>query len=99
MEDPHWSRFRDRPVARGEETMQEQVTWQELLPMGDPGWSSLLLGDGPRGKDLYLEQSLKSCCLGEAHAGSVRQGLHPMGGTPCGAGAESDHEGAAEMKL
>ena len=45
-----------------------------------------------------LEQFLKSCCLWEAHAGSVREGRHPMGGTPCGAGSENDREGVAEMK-
>ena len=43
VEDPCRSRFRARPVARGEEPTQEQVTWQELLPVGDPGWSSLFL--------------------------------------------------------
>ena len=36
--------------------------------------------------------------LWEAHAGSAGEGWHPMGGTPCRAGAESGHEGAAEMK-
>ena len=81
VEDPCRSRFRAGPVACGEETTQEQVTWQELLPMGEPGWSSLLLRDGPHGTDPYLEQFWKSCCLWEAHAGSVHQGLHPMGGT------------------
>ena len=82
MEDPCRSRFQAGPVAYGEETTQEQVTWQELLPLGDRGWSSVLLRDGPCGMDPYLEQFLKSCCLWEAHAGSVQQGLHPMGGTP-----------------
>ena len=82
VEDYCRSRFRAGPVARGEETTQEQVTWQELLPVGDPGWSSLLLRDGPRGTDPYLEQFLKSCCLWAAHVRSVQQGLHPVGGTP-----------------
>ena len=91
MEDPCWSRFRAGPVARGEETMQEQVTWQELLPMGDPGWSSLLLRDGPHGTDPYLEKFWKSCCLWEACTGSVHQGLHPVGGTP-------QHRGQAAQK-
>ena len=44
------------------------------------------------------EQFLKNCCLWEAHAGSVREGWHPVGGTPCGTGAESGHEGVAETK-
>ena len=39
VEDPCRSRFRATRVAHGEETTQEQVTWQELLPVGDPGWS------------------------------------------------------------
>ena len=97
MEDPHQSRFQAGPVAHGEETTQEQVTWQELLPVGDPGWSSLLLRDGPHGTDPYLEEFLKS--LWEAHAGSVRQGLHPMGGTPrwsCSP-CRGDHVGAVDL--
>ena len=88
VEDPCWSRFWARPVARGEETTQEQVTWQEMLPVGDPGWSSLLLRNGPRGTDPYLEQFLKCCCLWAAHAGSVQQGLQPVGGTPRHRGRE-----------
>ena len=52
MEDPHGSRPQAGAAARGEEPMQEeQVTWQELLPMGDPGWSSFLLMDGTHGMD------------------------------------------------
>ena len=82
MEDPCRSRFRAGPVDRGEETTQEQVSWQELLPVGDPGWSSLLLRDGPRGMDLHLEKFWKSCCLWAAHARLVHQGLYPVGGTP-----------------
>jgi len=39
-----------------------------------------------------LEQCLVSCSLWEAQAG-----WHPMGGTPHGAGAESNCEGEAEM--
>ena len=88
VEDPRRSRFQAGPVAHGEETAQEQVTWQELLPVGNPGWSSLLLRDGPRGTDPYLEQFLKSCCLWEAHTGSVHQGLHPVGGAPQHRGQE-----------
>ena len=71
VEDPCRSRFRAGPVARGEEPTQEQVTWQELLTVGEPGWSSFLLRDGPRGMDPYLEQFWKSFCLLEAHTGSV----------------------------
>ena len=77
MEDPRQSRFRAGAAARGEEPTQEQVTWQELPPVGDPGWSSVLLMDGPRGTDPYLEQFLKSCCLWEAHAGSLWERPHP----------------------
>ena len=41
---------------------------------------------------------MKSCCLWAAPAVSVRVGRHPVGGTPRGAGAESDCEGVAETK-
>ena len=34
------------------------------------------------------EQFWKSCCLWEAHARSVQQGLHPVGGTPQRRGQE-----------
>ena len=88
VEDPCQSRFWAGPVACGEETTQKQVTWQKLLPVGDPGWSSSLLRDGPRVTDPYLEQFLKRCCLWEPHAGSVQQGLHPVGGTPQHRGRE-----------
>jgi len=44
-----------------------------------------------------LEQFLKS--LWEAQIGSVCEGHHTVGGTPHGAGAERDCEGAAEMKM
>ena len=60
--------------------MQEQVTWQELLPVGDPGWSSVLLMFGPRVTDPYLEQFLKSCCLWAAPAGSVQKAGIPWEG-------------------
>ena len=63
VEYPCRSRFWARPAARGEETMQEQVTGQELLPMEDPVWSSLLLRGGLHGTDPYLEQFLESCYL------------------------------------
>ena len=86
--DPCQSRLQAGAAACGEETMQVQVSWQELLPVGDPGCSSVLLRDGPHGTDPYLEQFLKSCCLWEAHAGSVQQGLHPVGGTPQDRGRE-----------
>ena len=89
VEDPCQSRFRAGPVAHGEETMQEQVTWQELLPIGDPGWSSLLLRDGPRGVDPYLEQFLKSCCLWAAHNGSFGKDCIPWEG-PHSTGNKSD---------
>ncbi|XP_068513846.1 delta-1-pyrroline-5-carboxylate synthase-like [Anas acuta] len=36
VEDPCRRRFRAGPVARGEEPTQEQVTRQELLPVGEP---------------------------------------------------------------
>ena len=88
-------RWRLRPV---EDPPPEQILGQTCSPwrgdhagagdlagaaaVGDPGWSSLLLTDGPCGTDPYLEQFLKSCCLWAAHAGSVQQGLHPVGGTP-----------------
>jgi len=51
VEDPCWSRSQAGPVAHEEEPTQEQVTWQELLPVGDPGWSSFFLRDGPHGTD------------------------------------------------
>lgn len=82
VENPCQSRFQARAAAHGEGTTQEQVTKQELLPVGDPCLSSLFLMDGPCGKDPYLEQFLKSCFLQEAHAGSVQEGWHPMGGIP-----------------
>ena len=71
MENPHRSRFRSEAIACGEELTQEPVTWQELPLMENSVWSSFLLMDGPRGTDPYLEQFLKSCCLWEAHTGSV----------------------------
>ena len=64
-------------------------------PVGDPCWSSLLLGDGwTPWYGAMWDLFLKSCCLRAAPAGSVREGRHPVGGTPRGAGAESDREGA-----
>ena len=51
MESPRRSRPRAGAAARGEEPTQEQVTRQELLPVGDPGWSTLLLTDGFCGMD------------------------------------------------
>ena len=47
MESPRRSRPRAGAAARREEPSQEQMTCQELLPVGDPCWSSLLLGGGP----------------------------------------------------
>lgn len=44
-----------------------------------------------------LELFLKSDSLWEVHAGLIWEGQQPVGGTPCGSGAES--EGAADMKL
>ena len=41
VDDPLQSRFWAGAVARGDEPTQEQVT------VGDPGWSSVLLVDGP----------------------------------------------------
>ena len=64
MESPCMSRPWAGAAARGEEPMQEQGVWGELLPVGDPCWSSLLLGDGwtPWYRAMW-EQFLKSCCL------------------------------------
>ena len=47
MESPRRSRPRAGAAARGEEPTQEQGVWVELPPpVGDPCWSSLLLGNG-----------------------------------------------------
>ena len=93
MESPRRSRPRAGAAARGEEPTQEQWGWGELPPVGDPCWSSLP-PDGwtPWYRPIW-KQLLKSCCLWKAHTGLVWEGWHPMGGTPRGTGAESDHEG------
>ena len=54
------------------------------------GWS---LWDGA-----ILEQFSRSCCLWEAHAGSVWEGRHLWEGPHVGAGDKSDREAAAETK-
>ena len=43
-----------------------------------------------------LEKVLEK--LWEIHTGSVWEGWHPVGGTPHGAGEQTDHEEATEMK-
>ena len=40
VESPHRSRPQAVAAAPGEEPTQEQGVWGELLPMGDPCWSS-----------------------------------------------------------
>ncbi|GAB0206221.1 hypothetical protein GRJ2_003087700 [Grus japonensis] len=42
-------------------SMQEQVFWQDLWPMGDPRWSNLFLMDCTPWKGSMLEQFLKNC--------------------------------------
>ena len=65
MEDPCRSRFWARPVARGQEPMQEQGMEGELLPGGDPGWSSVLLRDGPCGTEPYWSSSRGAAACGK----------------------------------
>jgi len=59
-------------------------------------WGTMIEHCAAKGWDPWyiavLEQCLVSCSLWEAQAG-----WHPMGGTPHGAGAESNCEGEAEM--
>ena len=57
MEGPCRSRPWAGAATCGEEPTQEQGIWGELLPMGDPCWSSLLLIDGPHGTDPYGSSS------------------------------------------
>ena len=64
-------------------------------------WGTMIEHCAAKGWDPWyiavLEQCLVSCSLWEAQAGSVQGGWHPMGGSPYGAGAESNCEGEAEM--
>jgi len=100
-------------VARGEPLLEQIPGWSCSLWRGDHAGAGDLAGgvthggprleqfapDGwPHSTDPYLEQFLKSCCPWEAHAGSVQEGRHPVGGTPHCVEAESDREGAAETK-
>lgn len=66
----------------------------EMLSMGT--CVEQLMEDGPC--RAMLEQYLESCRLREAHMFSVWEGWHPIGWTPCGKQAESDHKEAAETK-
>ena len=71
----------------------------ELLPTrGGPVLEQFAPGGWTPWYGAMWEQFLKSCCLWAAPAGSVREGRHPVGGTPRGAGAERDREGAVERK-
>ncbi|GAB0192656.1 zinc finger and BTB domain-containing protein 5 [Grus japonensis] len=61
-------------AARGEEPMQEQVFWQDLLPVGDPCWSSLFLKDCTLWEECMLEQFVKDGVLWEgSHTGVEEQ--------------------------
>ena len=82
-----------RPVARGEEPTQEQVICQELLPVEDPCWSSLLLMDGPCGMDPYLEL----LPVGSPHRTSSER-MASCARDPTLEQGESDHEGAVGTK-
>jgi len=68
---------------------------EEWLSVGN------LCREVPEGWTLWygvtVEQCLESCSLWEAHVGSVWEGRHPMGGTPGGAEADSDHKVPVEM--
>lgn len=79
-EGPSLRRFWAEAAFRGVETMQERVTWQELLPVGDPGWQvgavhswRMVLLSG-----IVLQELLS---VGSPHRISLGR-QHPMGGTP-----------------
>ena len=97
MESPSSSRPRAGASACGEEPTHEQGVWGQLPPT----CGGLVLEQfAPGGWTLWYgavwEQFLKSCCLWAVPAGSVREGQHPVEGTPHGAGEEHEEEEAAE---
>ena len=77
MENPHGSRPRARAAALGEEPTQEQGSGGSCHPWGTRAGAVCSWGMDPL-VWTQLEQFLKSCCLWEAHTGSVHQRLHPV---------------------
>lgn len=70
--------------SRGEKPVVEQMVWQELLPMGDPRWSSLFLYSILQIHAGAVLEKLQS--VARTHLGSAQQGLHPVGKIPCCSG-------------
>ena len=106
VESPRRSRPRAAAAAMERSPRRSRGAGGSCRPaVGDPCWSSLLLGDGwmdgwSPWDGAVWEQCLRSCCLWAARVGSAGEGRHPMGGTPRGAGAGRDPEGhSAESAL
>jgi len=95
--EPIQSRLLAGAVAHGEDSMQEQIFWQDLWPVGDPQWSSWLLKDCISQKGSVLEQFVKNCSLREGPVlEKFMKDCLAWEGSHTGAGEGCEKEGAAE---